>query len=139
MADMYIRCKLFALNLETIDALFRRGDTAVIVLADTQKVISKMDGSGNYYSNSGKIKTRLQQLQAGYFEIPVVVPVNAEEVHWVEGIHQVNAAFEHGLGIIPISTAARYAETLKAWVGAAQPELAHDQFDFSACAGTDII
>lgn len=139
MAGMLIRCKLFASNLDPIDRAFQRGDTAVIVVADIQNVISKMDGAANYYDNSAKIETHLRRLQAGYFEIPLVAPINAEKLRWVEGIHQVNAAFEYGLGIIPISTAARYAETLKTWLGAAQPELAHDQFDFSACACPVII
>lgn len=42
-------------NLGPIDRAFRDGDTAVIVLADIQKVISKMDGATNYYDNAAKV------------------------------------------------------------------------------------
>jgi hypothetical protein len=127
-----IRCKLFATNLGPVDSGFIEGDDAVIVMADTEKVDAAMQRSVQYYVNEPKVRTQAVNLEKGLFEAPLVYARDGA-IHWVEGFHQVTAAKNAGLKVIPLSTAARMANELKTLVGTDDKETANHTYSFADC------
>lgn len=54
-----------------------------------------------------------------------------------EGFHQVNAAIEEGLTVVPIGTSLALAQQLKSLVGVSNPHtVASHQYDFSKSDAT---
>ncbi|EEF23878.1 conserved hypothetical protein [Ricinus communis] len=123
----------------TDTTFFRPGDNPAIVIADMQRVIGVMDDAIAYFTNPFRRATHAGYLGEGRFEIPLLVPRPGGQLRWVEGIHQVNVAFDNGLGVIPLSTSLALANVLHALVGAPDQEAARQSFDFCSCGATPII
>lgn len=128
-----IKCTLFTTNLWPVDSAFVEGDEIAIVIADTGKVDTAMKQTVRHYVNDAKIQTHSAYLKKNLFEIPLVY-VHDGAVEWVEGFHQVTAAKEAGLKVIPLTTAARMAPELIALVGADDEKRATMTYSFAECA-----
>ncbi|WP_259460977.1 hypothetical protein [Paraburkholderia sp. BL23I1N1] len=72
-------------------------------------------------------------LKKGSFEVPLIVP-RGSDLHWIEGFHQVNAAIEEGITVVPIGTSVSLAPQLKTLVGVAHQNTDPSPYDFSECA-----
>ncbi|MBB3261666.1 hypothetical protein F4827_006588 [Paraburkholderia bannensis] len=130
-----VKCALFSPNIGYVAREFKDGDPQAIVLADATKIKAEMESNDVYYYNAGKVHMHKGYLKSGLFEIPLVAP-RSEYLHWIEGFHQVNAAIELGMKVIPVGTSLALAQELKSLVGTANPTGSREQFDFSGCEAT---
>ncbi|MEM5440119.1 hypothetical protein [Paraburkholderia diazotrophica] len=130
-----IKCTLFTKNIGHVAREFRVGDAQAIVLSDAKKLKAVMESNDVYYYNAAKVEMHRGLFKKGVFEVPLVAP-RGDGLHWIEGFHQVNAALEEGMTVVPIGTSLVLAEQLKALVGASCDDTAGSPFDFSACDAT---
>lgn len=133
-----IKCELFSKSLGYLASEFEDGEAQAIVLADATKIKAKMESDDGYYYNVAKVKFQRERLNKGFFEVPLVVP-RGDDWHWIEGFHQVNAAIEQELRVVPIGTSLALAQQLKSQVGVSDPAAAaRHPYDFSECDATVI-
>ncbi|OBR46236.1 hypothetical protein [Paraburkholderia tropica] len=132
-----IKCSLFSKTLGHLDHAFSENDTQVIVIADTAKLKAEMKSNDHYYFNAAKVDLHSRYLEKNLFEMPLVAPTKTS-LTWIEGFHQINAAANRKLPVIPVTTSAALAERVKALVGASSPESAHEIFEFSDCHGVTV-
>lgn len=130
-----IKCTLFSKNIGHVAREFRDGDAQAIVLSDAKKLKAVMESNDVYYYNAAKVEMHKGMFKEGMFEVPLVAP-RGDGLYWIEGFHQVNAALEEGMTVVPIGTSLALAEQLKAMVGASRNDTAGNPFDFSACDAT---
>lgn len=130
-----IKCKLFSKNIGYLVNEFNDGDAQAIVLSDSHTVKSVMESNDAYYYNAGKVEMHRELLRQGMFEVPLVAPTG-DYLHWIEGFHQVNAAIEEGMTVVPIGTSLALAQQLKSLVGVTIPDTAADRYDFSECGAS---
>ncbi|MFL9987654.1 hypothetical protein [Paraburkholderia sediminicola] len=130
-----IKCKLFSKNIGYLANEFNDGDAQAIVLSDSHTVKSVMESNDAYYYNAGKVEMHRELLRQGMFEVPLVAPTG-DYLYWIEGFHQVNAAIEEGMTVVPIGTSLALAQQLKSLVGVTIPDAAADRYDFSACGAS---
>lgn len=130
-----IKCTLFSKSIAHVAREFRVGDAQAIVLADAKKLKAVMESNDVYYYNAARVEMHKGLFKKGMFEIPLVAP-RGDGLHWIEGFHQVNAALEEGMTVVPIGTSLALAEQLKGMVGASHDDTAGSPFDFSACDAT---
>ncbi|WP_213305990.1 hypothetical protein [Paraburkholderia sacchari] len=132
-----IQCKLFTTHLWPVDSAYDESDEVAIVMADINKVDAAMKCTLRYYVNELKIRLHTDYLEKGIFEAPLV-HVRAGSIEWVEGYHQVSAAKNAGLEVIPVSTAKRMVSELKQLVGIDDPQRAAEKFNFMECSGVPV-
>ncbi|MFP3707872.1 hypothetical protein SB783_28020 [Paraburkholderia sp. SIMBA_009] len=132
-----IKCSLFSNTLGHLDDALDENDTQVIVIADTARLKAVMESNDLYYLNPARIDLHARYLDKDMFEMPLVVPTESS-LRWIEGFHQINAAANRKLPVIPVTTSAALAERVKALVGASSPESAHEIFEFSGCHGVTV-
>lgn len=131
-----IKCQLFTMSLGYLASELEEGEAQAIVLADATKIRAKMESDDGYYYNPAKVKFQKGRLDKGLFEVPLVVP-RGDDLTWIEGFHQVNAAIEEGLGVVPIGTSLALAQQLKSLVGVGDSvAAARHPYDFSECDAT---
>lgn len=132
-----IKCSLFSKTLGHLDRAFSENDTQVIVITDTAKLKAVMEANSRYYLNQAKVEMHERYLDKGMFEMPLVAPT-VDSLKWIEGFHQISAAVNGQLSVLPVTTSALHAERVKALVGASAPDSAHEIFDFSECHGVKV-
>ncbi len=132
-----VKCRLFSKSLGYLADEFSDGEPQAIVLSDSKKVQEMMESNGVYYYNAGKVHMNKELLRKGFFEVPLVVPTEGN-LEWVEGFHQVNAALEMGVRIVPMGTSLALAQHLSSLVGASNRNTVASPFDFSECDATVI-
>ncbi|WP_234775585.1 hypothetical protein [Paraburkholderia tropica] len=132
-----IKCSLFSKTLGHLDHAFSENDTQVIVIADTAKLKAVMESNDHYYFNAAKVDLHSRYLEKNMFEMPLVAPTGTS-LKWIEGFHQINAAADRELPVLPVTTSAALAKRVKALVGASSPESAHEIFEFSGCHGVTV-
>lgn len=131
-----IKCALFSESLGYLAPELKEDDAQAIVLADATKIKAKMESDDGYYYNVAKVKFHSERLNKGFFEVPLVAP-RGDDLHWIEGFHQVNAVIEQGLRVVPIGTSLALAQQLKSQVGVSDPVAAsRHPYDFSGCDAT---
>lgn len=132
-----IKCTLFSPNIGYLGYGFKDREPQAIVLSDVNKIQAAMESNDAYYYNAGKVHRHKIQLKKGSFEVPLVAPRGiGDYLIWIEGFHQVNAAIENGLTIVPIGTSLALAQILKSLVGVSSPDTVAHPYDFSKCEAT---
>lgn len=127
-----IKCALFSKNIGYIAHEFRDGEAQAIVLSDSNKVKAALESNDVYYYNVAKVEMHKRWLNNRFFEVPLVAP-RGEYLHWIEGFHQVTAAIEEGMKVVPIGTSLALAEKLKSLVGLSGSGTVRHPYDFSEC------
>lgn len=134
-ANGKLKCRLFSESLDFLADEFAEGEAQGIVLAEPARIADVMERNSSYYYNPAKVEMHRRQLKKGLFEVPLVV-VRQGNLDWIEGFHQVNAALEEDLPLIPIGTSLALAPALKQLVGAGSRVSTFRFYDFSECDAT---
>lgn len=130
-----VKCTLFSKNLGYLASKFSEGEPQAIVLSDSKKLKVMMESTGVYYYNAGKVNMHKVMFRKGLFEVPLVVP-EGNNLKWIEGFHQVNAAIEMGMRIVPIGTSLALAQQLRSLIGVSTRNTVASPYDFSECDAT---
>lgn len=120
-------------TLDYMAADFKPGDRAAIVFVDTGKLIADMGANHRYCVNDAKIATHRALLKRGYFEAPIILP-RLRGLIWLEGFHQMVAAVDADLPIVPVTTTEPFVAETKRLVGTANAKQYKNIFDLSDCA-----
>lgn len=122
-------------SLGYLASKFSEGEPQAIVLSDSKMLKVMMESTGVYYYNAGKVNMHKVMFRKGLFEVPLVVP-EGNNLKWIEGFHQVNAAIEMGMRIVPIGTSLALAQQLRSLIGVSTRNTVASPYDFSECDAT---